>query len=48
MEAERDVIQLKKIQFMQDKVGQVYDGFVSGVTGSVKAGGRPWPLPNRW
>ena len=32
MEAERDVVQLKKIQYMQDKVGQTYDGFVSGVT----------------
>jgi ribonuclease R len=32
MEAERDVVQLKKIQYMQDKVGQIYDGFVSGVT----------------
>jgi ribonuclease R len=30
MEAEREIVQLKKIQFMQDKVGQVYDGFVSG------------------
>lgn len=32
MEAEREVVQLKKIQYMQDKVGQTYDGFVSGVT----------------
>src|SRR6185295_20324 len=32
MEAERDVVQLKKIQYMQDKVGESYDGFVSGVT----------------
>jgi ribonuclease R len=32
MEAERDVVQLKKIQYMQDKVGERYDGFVSGVT----------------
>jgi len=31
MEAEREIVQLKKIQFMQDKVGQVYEGFVSGV-----------------
>jgi len=31
MEAEREIVQLKKIQFMQDKVGGVYDGFVSGV-----------------
>jgi ribonuclease R len=33
MEAEREIVQLKKIQFMQDKVGAIYDGFVSGVTG---------------
>jgi ribonuclease R len=31
MEAEREIVQLKKIQFMQDKVGTTYDGFVSGV-----------------
>src|SRR5216110_254577 len=31
MEAEREIVQLKKIQFMQDKVGGIYDGFVSGV-----------------
>ena len=31
MEAEREIVQLKKIQFMQDKVGESYDGFVSGV-----------------
>ncbi len=32
MDAEREIVQLKKIQFMQDKVGRVYDGFVSAVT----------------
>ena len=32
MDAEREIVQLKKIQFMQDKVGQTYDGFISGVT----------------
>jgi len=32
MEAEREIVQLKKIQFMQDKVGQTYAGIVSGVT----------------
>jgi ribonuclease R len=32
MDAERAIVQLKKIQFMQDKVGEEYDGFVSGVT----------------
>jgi ribonuclease R len=31
MEAEREVVQLKKVQFMQDKVGESFDGFVSGV-----------------
>ena len=31
MDAEREVIQLKKVQFMQDKIGETYDGFVSGV-----------------
>jgi ribonuclease R len=32
MEAEREIVDLKKVQFMQDKVGETYDGFVSGVT----------------
>ena len=32
MDAEREIVQLKKLQYMQDKVGQEYDGFVSGVT----------------
>jgi ribonuclease R len=31
LEAEREIVQLKKIQFMQDKVGTSWDGFVSGV-----------------
>jgi len=31
-EAERESVELKKVQFMQDKVGQVYDGIVAGVT----------------
>jgi ribonuclease R len=31
MDAEREVVQLKKVQFMQDKVGETYAGFVSGV-----------------
>ena len=30
MEAEREIVQLKKIQFMQDKVGQTHSGFISG------------------
>ena len=32
MEAEREIADLKKCQFMQDKVGDVFDGFISGVT----------------
>jgi len=32
MEAERDVIDLKKAEFMRDKVGNRYDGLISGVT----------------
>jgi ribonuclease R len=31
MEAEREIVELKKIQFMQDKVGETHEGFVSGV-----------------
>jgi ribonuclease R len=33
VDAEREIVQLKRVQFMQDKVGQQYDGVVSGVTG---------------
>jgi len=33
VDAEREIVQLKRVQFMQDKVGQEYDGVVSGVTG---------------
>ncbi len=32
MEAEREIVDLKKAQFMLDKVGEVYGGFISGVT----------------
>ncbi len=32
MEAEREIIELKKLQFMKDKTGEEYDGFISGVT----------------
>ena len=31
MEAEREIVQLKKIQLMQDKIGEAFDGWVSGV-----------------
>jgi ribonuclease R len=31
MEAEREIVSLKKCQFMADKVGDVFSGFVSGV-----------------
>ncbi len=31
MEAERECVDLKKAQFMQDKIGEVFEGFVSGV-----------------
>jgi ribonuclease R len=30
MEAEREILDLKKVQFMQERVGETYDGFVSG------------------
>lgn len=32
MEAEREIVDLKKAQFMLDKVGEVFPGFISGVT----------------
>ncbi len=32
MEAEREVVDLKKAQFMRDKVGEQYEGFITGVT----------------
>jgi ribonuclease R len=31
MEAEREIVQLKKVQLMQEKVGESFDGWVSGV-----------------
>ncbi|MEI7818282.1 MAG: ribonuclease R, partial [Desulfuromonadales bacterium] len=33
MEAERDVVEMKKLQYMQQHVGQEFDGFITGVTG---------------
>ena len=32
MEAERDIVELKKIQFMQQHLGEEFDGFITGVT----------------
>lgn len=32
MEAEREIVELKKMQFMQDKIGEEYDGYITGVT----------------
>ena len=32
MEAERDIVELKKVQFMVSKVGEEFDGFISGVS----------------
>jgi ribonuclease R len=33
MEAERDVIELKKMQFMQQHIGEEFSGYITGVTG---------------
>jgi len=33
MEAEREMVDLKKMQFMRDKIGEEYDGFITGVAG---------------
>jgi ribonuclease R len=32
MDAERDIIAIKKVKFMQDKLGEIYEGVISGVT----------------
>ena len=32
-EMERDVEKMKKAQYMEERVGQIYDGVISGVTG---------------
>ena len=31
MDAEREIVDLKKMQFMEDKVGEEFDGFITGV-----------------
>jgi ribonuclease R len=31
VEAEREVVSLKKAEFMEDKIGEVFDGFITGV-----------------
>ncbi|MEI6208277.1 MAG: ribonuclease R [Desulfuromonadales bacterium] len=33
MEAERDVVEMKKLQYMQQHVGDDFDGYIAGVTG---------------
>jgi ribonuclease R len=33
MEAERDVVEMKKLQYMQQHVGDEFDGYIAGVTG---------------
>ncbi len=33
MEAERDVVEMKKLQYMQQHVGDQFDGYITGVTG---------------
>ena len=32
-EAERETVKLKKVEYMADKVGEIYEGIISGVTG---------------
>jgi len=34
MEAERELVELKRLQFMVDRIGEAFDGFIIGVTGS--------------
>ena len=31
-EAERETEKLKKVQYMEDKIGQIFDGVISGIT----------------
>ena len=33
MEAERDVVEMKKLQYMQQHLGEEFDGYIAGVTG---------------
>ena len=33
MEAERDVVEMKKVQYMQQHLGEEFDGYIAGVTG---------------
>ena len=33
MEAERDVVEMKKLQYMQQHLGEEFDGYITGVTG---------------
>ncbi len=32
MEAEREILQIKKLRFMQDKIGDLFEGVIIGVT----------------
>jgi ribonuclease R len=31
MDAEREIVELKKMKFMQDKIGEEFDGFITGI-----------------
>ncbi|WP_298270934.1 ribonuclease R [Geobacter sp.] len=32
MEAEREIVALKKVQFMRERIGEAYDGYITGVS----------------